>query len=501
MERMDKLLFDALPELLSSGGKNQTRTIALGPIIDALVTIFEAIHKTGHLILDVKPDNIMVATTMDARQQQQQQQQPVSPSERLAARIRLVDFGLVKTFMGANGHKENVPSADIQGTPLYASLHQHAHQAASRRDDMEALLYVIGDLFLTLQGLAQKTQPPYGRGDRASFLPWSEEMSDAALGAKKKTIVENKKSVYYKSMPTKVASALFAATQMVQKCEYSQKPRYNELKQCLAAIELELPASSGTPAKQRRKSAKDAATTPSTETPTALRRSPRRPLSMVDDQSLRSIKASPAKRTRKVELVEVDEDNDVIMQDVDDDVDNRKPAAKRTAKPRGVKRSSPEEQATDVEDLDMAEAIVAQPRTRKAKGKAVAAATVAASVPSKPATRLAALIKVTDGKHAGEQHWLASGACERLVVGSAPTGAGSHMTIAGDSRIAPNHMTLDLIVFEGPDKSVGVKVTDLKSTDGVLFNGKRIASGKSEMAFCDSASLGIGSHIIKVCRE
>jgi hypothetical protein len=471
-----------------------------------LVTIFEAFHKSGHLILDVKPDNIMVATTttttMDARQKQLPR--TMSPSERLADRIRLVDFGLVKSFRGANGHKENVPSANIQGTPLYASLYQHANETASRRDDLEALLYVIGDLFLTLQGLAQKTQPPYGRGDRASFLPWSQENSDAALGAKKKAMVENKKSVYYQSMPPKVASTLFAATQMVRKYAYSMKPRYDELKQCLAAIELELPAASGsTPAKQRRKSVKDATTTPSAETPTSLRRSPRRPLSMVDDQSLQSIKSSPAaKRTRKVELIEVDEDDDVAMQDADSDEDNRKPAAKRNAKPRGVKRS--EEQAMDVEDADTAVAIVAQPRSRKAKGKVVAAAaaaTVAANVPSKPSTRLAALIKVTDGKHAGEQHWLANGGSERLVVGSAPTGTGSHMTITGDARIAPNHMTLELNVFEGQGKSVGVKVTDLKSADGILLNGKRIASGKNEMAFCDSASIKIGSHILNVCRE
>jgi hypothetical protein len=358
----------------------------------------------------------------------------------------------------------------------------------------------------SLQGLAQNTQPPYGRGDRASFLPWSQENSDAAVGAKKKAMVENKKSEYYQSMPTKVASTLLAATQMVQKYAYSMKPRYDELKQCLAGIELEVPAASAksTPAKQRRQSTKEAAATPSTETPTSVRRSPRRPLSTVDDQSLRSIKASPAaKRTRKVELVEVDEDSDVVMQDVDsdEDEDNRKPAAKHTAKPRGVKRSS-EEQAATVQDVDMAEATVAQPRSRKAKVKAaVATTTMAAAVPSKPATRLAALIKVTDGKHAGEQHWLASDASKRLVVGSAPTGAGDHWTITGDSRIAANHMTLELNVFEGQGKSIGVKVTDLKSADGILFNGKRIASGKNEMAFCGAATIDIGSHTFKVCRE
>lgn len=50
------------------------------------------------------------------------------------------------------------------------------------------------------------------------------------------------------------------------------------------------------------------------------------------------------------------------------------------------------------------------------------------------------------------------------------------------------------------DGVVMVKVTDLKSEGGTIFNGKRMTSGKNEMAFCGSASIQIGDAVMQILR-
>jgi hypothetical protein len=143
-----------------------------------------------------------------------------------------------------------------------------------------------------------------------------------------------------------------------------------------------------------------------------------------------------------------------------------------------AKDGTPSSKSTDTEVVGMGEALGAGP-----------------SEPVATHPRFSALIKVAGRDNL--QHLLVNG--QRLVVGSAPTHECDHLVIEGDAHIDPNHVALDLKIFHAQDKSIGVKVTDLKSTGGFFYKNKRIDSGKWQMTFCGE-SVRIGNHVLYVCR-
>lgn len=65
MERMGGLLFDALPKLVASASNKNSSSIDLGPIAVRLMEIIEAIHDKFLIVMDVKPDNLML-TSLDS---------------------------------------------------------------------------------------------------------------------------------------------------------------------------------------------------------------------------------------------------------------------------------------------------------------------------------------------------------------------------------------------------------------------------------------------------
>jgi serine/threonine protein kinase len=520
MERMEGLLFDALPELLASvvsksntpaktKANANTTVLPLGAICQKLVTIFEAIHITGHIVLDVKPDNIMVTKKGAAAKKEQS-----SPDQIFAERIRLVDLGLVKRFTNAWGHIPNDGRGELEGTPMYASLNQHELQTAARRDDMEALLYVMGDMVLNLQGLTTKSKPPYGTGTKnESFLPWSQEQSDAAIGQKKRAMVEDPKSIYYSGMPANAARILFAALQTVREYAYMAKPKYDELKQLLADMSMPIVTNTTTPAKKGRPSA--GGTVVARATPT--RRSPRRPAAEVEDTTSAAAKdagavaASPAKRAKKntkaAAAAVPDYDSDVVMIDIEEDdeeddeenVDNRKPAAKPTTKASGKPKAPPRRKvavaATAASRVPSPMEVDSDAKPKPARRNAPKTKTTAAAASATRAHNFQAVVKVTRGPLAGEEYVLAEGS-ERLVIGSAPTKKGARVIVPGPKNIATLELT---ILGKGKESTVAVKVTDLKSDEPVVVNGKRIPSGKDDMAFCNAADLAVAGNIFTIC--
>ena len=66
--------------------------IAFGPVCTQLIRIVEAIHQSKHILLDVKPDNLMVTPPIAA-----QSKAKISTAD-LAKSIRLVDLGGTEYF-------------------------------------------------------------------------------------------------------------------------------------------------------------------------------------------------------------------------------------------------------------------------------------------------------------------------------------------------------------------------------------------------------------------
>ena len=213
--------------------------IAFGPVCTQLIRIVEAIHQSKHILLDVKPDNLMVTPPIAA-----QSKAKISTAD-LAKSIRLVDLGLLKSIVGTTGsHVENDPANEVQGTPLYSSLHVHNLQTPSRRDDVYAMLYVIGGYILEIHGILHNTSATYGTGKSASYFPWSKGISDELIGKVKADEMKSVNSAYFSSMPNKtIAEILFSAHQQVHDTNFAQKPNYDSICAALSNIKIAIPVS------------------------------------------------------------------------------------------------------------------------------------------------------------------------------------------------------------------------------------------------------------------
>jgi FHA domain len=157
-------------------------------------------------------------------------------------------------------------------------------------------------------------------------------------------------------------------------------------------------------------------------------------------------------------------------------------------------------------DSDKAEpsASVERARTRRSTTRAMAMADdnvaerplTKQKTPAKVKDRPRAIVKIVSGPLAGGEFVLQQGICDKIMIGSAPTRKGHPLTLV-DSSVAPNHTCLDLMVKDGV---VMVKVTDLKSANGTMFNGKRMASGKTDVAFCGASSIQVGTTVLEILR-
>eukprot|EP01041_Mallomonas_annulata_P001740 gene1740-3359_t len=145
MERFDMDLKD-----LAKSGNLLTPGI-VASIGLQLLEALKSLHDKGHIFVDVKPDNFMISKTSSN-----------SKGYCEGDRIVLVDFGLVEKYTQYNGggHKEQTTRQKVGGTPAFVSISVHQCSTPSRRDDMEALGYVL--LSLRMGGV----------------LPWSTATSD-----------------------------------------------------------------------------------------------------------------------------------------------------------------------------------------------------------------------------------------------------------------------------------------------------------------------------------
>ena len=198
MERMAAPLSEVVSILLrESHFKPTTATkggakISLGNVAVAMFDCLRAMHDNGNLFIDVKPENFMLASASSASNKKKD----VS----VGSRIRLIDFGLVERYgdMSTSKHRENMhPDAMLVGTPTYASLNIMEGHTPSRRDDLEALGYVICELILMFASSSsssssssvaaaattssKRKSKKEEEDEGVHVLPWSKATSDSEL--------------------------------------------------------------------------------------------------------------------------------------------------------------------------------------------------------------------------------------------------------------------------------------------------------------------------------
>lgn len=125
-------------------------------IIDGL----RILHNKGHVFVDIKPDNFMILKSSADRDQDFTKED----------KLFFVDFGLVEKYTqyaGGGSHRPVANRDGVAGTPAFVSLSVHDGSQPCRKDDIEALGYMLLSLRM------------------GAVLPWSTATSEASCRASK----------------------------------------------------------------------------------------------------------------------------------------------------------------------------------------------------------------------------------------------------------------------------------------------------------------------------
>ncbi|KAI2508566.1 hypothetical protein MHU86_5858 [Fragilaria crotonensis] len=196
MEKMAASFDQVVSDIAS--GKRSFSTVA-----SHLISLVEAVHSRKLLVIDIKPDNFMVSS---------------------AGQIVMIDLGLVQSYASLGGHRANDAGGGVVGTPLYASLHLFQGETPSRRDDLEALLYMLMEVILTITA--------------GKELPWSHGRSEEEIGTLKQHYMLQSKSSIWKTLGSAAAPALRSFFEQVHSFGYNKKPDYDALRKLFQNIEI-----------------------------------------------------------------------------------------------------------------------------------------------------------------------------------------------------------------------------------------------------------------------
>jgi serine/threonine protein kinase len=423
-------------------------------------------HSNGLVFVDVKTDNFMLA--------------PVNGKKsNVAERIRLIDFGLVESIndMTTAKHREDVEGAPLVGTPAYASLNVMSGHTASRRDDLEALGYVICELILNLA----KAKKGSKADDNA--LPWSGAKSDDELLRIKKAEMDatnRSKSKLFSALKACGSDVVMGNYfNSVMSLKYSATPDYDSLRCYLKKLIVTIQSGGS-----------------KSETKKAASKSP--------------IKSPLRRKSRQAKRDESDSDDDVVVMEPNSE---KKPAAKSPKKQKVATEKAPSRRSTrnttksreiatqtdpnDIVDVDESEddAEVRNMDWEKIESDE--------NEPPPAAARGKACLEldIIEGPHQGKVVAIGGHYNDTIVVGKDPKANSKASTkdafgvsLPGDESASSLHAKFILT----SKKTVhSIKITDMSSTNGTYVNGTALAKGKSKQAF-PGDRIKVGDSVFKI---
>ena len=146
-----------------------------------MVKIINKVHNLNIIHRDIKPENLMFG---------------INENKEL---LYLIDFGLSKLYKQKNRHIKETKNNNIVGTLNYVSINIHKGVNASRRDDLESIIYILIELCI-------------------GKLPWDKI-------EKKEKIQEIKEKIDYKKL--KIPNEIIRILNYIKKLSFIENPNYN----------------------------------------------------------------------------------------------------------------------------------------------------------------------------------------------------------------------------------------------------------------------------------
>lgn len=422
MEKMQSPLSSIVTELMKSS--KSSSTIAFGPVAVQLLKCVQAIQENKHIVVDIKPENFMLSS--DAGKGS-------GTAAKLASRIRILDLALVKMWASIGSHRANEGTSTLEGTPLFASLNVHNGETPSRRDDLEALGYVIAELIMKLAS-----------GNPAMELPWSNGRSDEEIGKIKAAQVENANSEFYKQLGSPaVAKTMKEFLDTVREYSYKKTPDCEQLASLLSKLNVTIKKVL-TPKKTSKVASK---TTPKATTPAS---GPRTPSTVAGTKRVTRSRARTQEESDEEESSphKIARDEHYMETEDTDSITDAQPFA--AARPA----HKLEEEGMDWEPTASDENQDPEPD-------------------QKPKAMVGLTIVVDGGPDKGTAVNLIQGRCETLIVGRNPVAqrGGATLALTRDGDVDDSHIQINLSISK---KLQAIVVTDLKSSSGAFVGNDRI---------------------------
>lgn len=101
-------------------------------VINQLMRKMQVIHQRNFMHRDIKPDNFLMGLGAKSNM------------------VHVIDLGLMKSFKDpvTNKHIKFITNKQMTGTARYCSINSHLGYELSRRDDLEALCYLMIYLYI-----------------------------------------------------------------------------------------------------------------------------------------------------------------------------------------------------------------------------------------------------------------------------------------------------------------------------------------------------------------
>lgn len=193
------LLGPSLEDLFNSCDRRfSLKTVSM--IADQMLHRIEYLHSKSFIHRDIKPDNFLIGRS------------------KKVSTVYIIDFGLAKKYRDQKTH-QHIPyreNKNLTGTARYASINAHLGIEQSRRDDLEAIGYVL---------------MYFNRGS----LPW-QGINANTKQEKYHKIMEKKMSTSAESLCQGFPPEFFAYLTYCHSLRFEDRPDYNYLRRLFKDI-------------------------------------------------------------------------------------------------------------------------------------------------------------------------------------------------------------------------------------------------------------------------